>query len=501
LKTRVTLHRFTSDPTLPQRDGVNLAHTEINDLLLSPQARHISVSFHDFDRLLRDEPYARDELGSVDCVLSNVGPHAHYYHLLRDRLKLRFRIVRDIKTALWSCYLLQESLCQPLLRPGDVLLATSNYSRVLTRHLFPHLQGHPIALFEPVLSLQPFAPQTKSKYKGAVITLGHIGRLSKDKNFDQMIDLLLALHRQEPGRYRLVACGSVHSTEYEPNAVARRIYLETGRNDLFTYLRPVAHEKIVELLQSFDYFLFFSTSNLEVLGRVLVECAYAGTPVLTGQHAAAPELVDTSSLLPVAYTAQSPFHSHFDLPLGRVDIEAAALKILNRLPVQPAPVPRVNRPEVLFDALGQTAGPFAVEADPALHEGPADFINRLRWQDLGLPTSSDQALESLEELRDWFCALNGQKSADTETRLQRLRSLSRFTQRTERYLQTTGQTRGDFTNLGGMDMELCNVAKFHPSFWFTANVVARSPSSQTQRETAKCASPLATEGHDFVQGF
>ena len=110
MSTRLTLHRFESDPSLPQRDGVNLAHAEINRLLGDESHAGLQVEFHDFARLMRDRAYAVRTLTAADCVLCNVGPHAHYYHYLRDRLGLNFRIVRDIKTALWSAYLLQESL-------------------------------------------------------------------------------------------------------------------------------------------------------------------------------------------------------------------------------------------------------------------------------------------------------------------------------------------------------------------------------------------------------
>ena len=64
------------------------------------------------------------------------------------------------------------------------------------------------------------------------------------------------------------------------------------------------------LLQRLDYFLFFSTSNLEVLGRVLVEAGHARVPILASEHAAAPELLSPTSLLDVSYRFDEPFLSH-----------------------------------------------------------------------------------------------------------------------------------------------------------------------------------------------
>lgn len=471
--TRVAVHRFRSDDSLPQRDGVNLAHTEVNALLAAPLAHSLEVTFHDFDALLRSDAAASRALQGVDCVLSNVGPHAHYYYALRERLGLDFRIVRDIKTALWSCYLLQEALCQPYLRAGDSLLATSVYSRALCQRLFPHLRDHPIHLFEPVLSQAAAASATAPKRPaGDIVTLGHIGRLSEDKNFPQMVDLLLELHRQEPGRYRLLACGAVHSESCDPRHISARVHAQTGRNDLFTYLPPVEHEAVPGIMARFDWFLFFSTSNLEVLGRVLIEAAAARVPVLAADHAAAAELLHPSSLLPVSYFHERPFHSHFDAPLGRVDIGAAAQRIRCGEWPKPPPVSGVNDPQRLLRPLQD---PCALPHDgPAgLASAAAAFVAQLQWADLPRYARREEADAAIEQLRDWFCALNGKTSPGFAQRLQALEIHSRFPERTRRFVQAAARTRCDFTNLGGLDMELCNIAGFHPRFWLSQEAADR----------------------------
>lgn len=467
MKTKVALHRFVSDPDLKQRDGVNLAHTEINRILGGSNHHDLLVEFHDLDQLLRDDTLAKHTLQEVDCVLCNVGPHAHYYHAIRHRMGLDFRIVRDIKTALWSSYLLQESLCAPYLRPGDALLATSKYSRALTRRLFPHLTAHPILLFEPVLSGPEAQPKStvSPRQIHQPITLGHIGRLSEDKNFPQMVDLLIALNRQAPGKYRLHACGAVHSSSCDPEKIAARVEAECGRPDLFHYQSPVAHDEVLPLFSGFDYFLFFSTSNLEVLGRVLIEAARAKVPILAANHAAAAELLDPSSLLDVHYAVNQSFHTHFDTPLGAVDIDAAAQRIIERTRPLPPPEPQVNRLECLTRILSGKVPEDAHGSPEELSPQTARFLSQLRWS--GLPTYA-QSIETdalIAKLQDWFCALNGKRSADFSDRLKTLEEISRFPERTRKFIQTTRSTRCDFTNLGGIDIELCNVACFHPRFW------------------------------------
>ncbi|MBI5278599.1 MAG: glycosyltransferase family 4 protein [Burkholderiales bacterium] len=465
MKTRIALHRFESDGSLPQRDGVNLAHEEINALLGSRFGSDFEVSFHDFDRVVRDDAHALQVLAGADCVLCNVGPHAHYYHSLREKLGLDFRIVRDIRTALWSCYLLQEALCEPYLRPGDALIALSAYSRTLTRRVFPHLHGHPIHLFDPVLAgMQPAAAQPRRNGHDGRVTLGHVGRLSEDKNFPQMVELLIELDREEPGRYRLEACGAVHSPACEPAKVAAELERRTGRSDLFAYLPPVPHGEVLDVFRRFDWFLFFSTSNLETLGRVLLEASHAGVPVLAGDHAAASEIVDASSLLGVTYAREQAFYAHFDAPMGRVDIATAAKRIREGAAPAAPPPPRVNDLQVLGDLLRGEADGSCLRPDE-LASAPRGFIEALRWADLPRYATTAAADATIAELRDWFCALNGRQSADFGRRLEALMACSRFPGRTQRFIQSAQRTQCDFSNLGGFDMELCNIAGFHPRFW------------------------------------
>jgi glycosyltransferase involved in cell wall biosynthesis len=468
MKTRVTLHRFVSDKNLKQRDGVNLAHTEINDLLTSQAPQSLDIHFHDFDKLLRDEKYARDTLTNVDCVLCNVGPNAHYYHFLREKLGLNFRIIRDIKTALWSCYLLQESLCEPLIRPGDALLATSNYSRRLICKIFPNHLQHPIELFEPVLSLEKFPDFVKRQRTSKMTTLGHIGRLSLDKNFNQMVDLIINLEREKPGEYRLVACGSVHSPECDPSTISEYLFKITGRRDIFVYLPPMPNQDVMNLLSTFDFFLFFSTSNLETLGRVLIECAYKGVRVIAANHAASSEIVSISSLISVEYKQHQQFYTHFDHALGNVDIFRAQELILKDFETTPLAKPNMNNFDSLIRIIHGEIESSPAKLKKSLNNDVEKFISSLRWNNLPTKLSAAKSYKTISDLQHWFCALNGKNSNEFSTRLNELQELSKFPNRTKKYLESTRTTRGDFTNLGGMDMELCNVANFHPYFWINS---------------------------------
>jgi hypothetical protein len=79
-------------------------------------------------------------------------------------------------------------------------------------------------------------------------------------------------------------------------------------------------------------------------------------------------------------------------------------------------------------------------------------------------SSRREAGSAIESMLDWFCALNGKSAHDFEFRLQELERRSRFQERTRRFMAAAARTRCDFTNLGGIDVELCNIVGYHPQF-------------------------------------
>ena len=462
---RVTLHDYSTDPSLPQKDGVNLAHENIATLLRQAAGPGLQVAFHDFTRLLADEDYARCTLGAVDCVVSNVGPHAHYYFWLRERLGLSFRIVRDVRTAIWSSYLLQEHLVSAFLRPEDLLLVASHYTRGVYQRVFPHLAGtrvarcYPLSVGFPERSVRR-AERARGGERSMVI--GYVGRLSEDKNFPDLVELLVRLNRAHPGRYRLLACGDVHSPSCDPGAVRRRIAAELGDDQCFEYLPARANSRIWELYGDFDVLVFPSTSNLETLGRVLVEASHAGVPIICGDHAAASELVPAAALCRVDYAHGKTFSAHFDHSLGRVSIDDMARVLLSGGP-PPATchLDYATHPEKFLRLLTGAGLP---DAEP-LRLTPAQrrFIDSLVVE-LPPPLDADAAGEAIGSLAPWFVTLQQRGSAARAQRVEQLLGLSRHKERTQRFIAKTAATLADFTDVGGIDIELCHVAGFYPGF-------------------------------------
>ena len=462
---RITLHDYVTDPLLPQVDGVNLAHENISTLLRSYEGGELDIEFHDFNRILEDERYAYEILAATDCVISNVGPHAHYYFYLREKFSLDFRIIRDVRTAIWSSYLLQENLCAPYLRPKDLLMVSSNYTRGIYEKLFPHLRQNAIFRCYPLTVSFPGQLPPRPEKDDDKITLGYIGRLSEDKNFPDVVQLLIALNKARPGAYRLIARGDIHSASCQPDNIEKLIADNLGEGDYFRYLPPLVNGQIWETLSEFDIMVFPSTSNLETLGRVLIEASYAGVPVVCGEHAAAPELVPEHSLCSVEYSFLEEFDTHFDHSLGQVCAASMAEAVMtDRLEPSVCHLEYQSHPDKFINTL-------LLDCHETIRQGEAysltgsqrKFIESL---DIELPESPDieEANRMIKRLIPWFLKLQMKTDPERESLLEKLLEISRFPERTRKFIEKSVVTRGDFTNVGGIDIELCHVAGFYPRF-------------------------------------
>lgn len=460
---RVGLHDYCTDPLLPQRDGGNLAHENISQLARQLNDPALSIAFHDFPKLLADSGYARDALGALDCVFSNVGPHAHHYFHLREELGLDFRIIRDVRTAIWSSYLLQEHLCLPYLRSGDTLMAASAYTRSLYLKMFPQLARFPTAICYPLAICFPHERPPARRLPDDSITLGYLGRLSEDKNFPQIVDLLITLNQRATRgrRYRLLACGEPWEASCDPAVLQARICDALGEGDWFEFVPAISNGEIWPMLDRFDVMLFPSTSNLETFGRVLMEASFMRLPVVSADHAAAAELVDPSGLCPVEYLTGERLAAHFGHQLGRVPVDAMASAILSgELRASPS-----------FDRYADDVARFAelLRTTPqhsnalALSVSQQAFLDRL-VVDLPPPLAIEQADQAITDMRQWFLRLSNKTSADWHAATAALLDQSAYPERTRAFIAKAARTSSDFTNIGGIDLEMCHVARFYPQF-------------------------------------
>ncbi|GIX32044.1 MAG: hypothetical protein KatS3mg124_2516 [Porticoccaceae bacterium] len=98
------------------------------------------------------------------------------------------------------------------------------------------------------------------------------------------------------------------------------------------------------------------------------------------------------------------------------------------------------------------------------------------------PLGREEALATIAALVPWFLDLQRRGSDAWRARRAELVRLSRAPQRTRRYLTKSTQTGCDFTDVGGIDIELCHVAGFDPRFRLRAEAFAPQARASNSNE-------------------
>ena len=73
----------------------------------------------------------------------------------------------------------------------------------------------------------------------------------------------------------------------------------------------------------------------------------------------------------------------------------------------------------------------------------------------------------IETLTQWFLALQDKRATEYPQLLTELMDNSKHAERTQRFIDKCAVTNSDFTNVGGIDIELCHIADFYPEFYMT----------------------------------
>lgn len=455
---RVGIHPFQTYSRHPGRDGANLAYEEAYRLLEA--AGGVSLVPHDFLRVCRDDDYARDVLGPCDVVVSNVGPLGFIYFYLRQKLRLRYRILRDVRTALWNGYLLQEWLVAPYAQADDSVIFPSAYARDLFSALFPLTDPRAQHVCYPLLREFPAVGAERRRAPGDPLTIGFVGRLTADKNFPQALDLLEELNSRGSRRFRLLAVGQQSADG------ARQVNRRLGRlRGMYRYVRPVAWTDIWAVLQDIDVLFFPSTSSLETFGRVLAEASHASVPVVASTHGASPELVDVSGLVPTTYRGPERLSVRAAAALGAIDVADAAARIREGVPVPSTNYRRYQGDDRRFIQIvmqGNSVGP-----DPETRTAASEarsFIARVQVDGMD-PVSGPAVMdEMLSASQGHLKNLHRHLGPSYLGALARTLWVSPDRARTGAFIRRSVLHGEDFTNIGGIDLQLSHLLGFAPTF-------------------------------------
>ncbi len=328
------VHKYIND-VVGLIDGANLYYVELSNLLNRIDNRNIDINivWHDLFLDLKKGTLI-EKLKKVDAVLCCAGPYAYIYHYFREKYGLNFRIIRDVQTSYWGGYLLQEFLCKPLSREGDLVIVPSYYTIYVLRNIFKtdwYLNNS--IIFYPSVDEYPCLEESKNCWESQTLKIGYLGRISKDKNFDQVIELSKKLAKDI--NVELFVAGGVYRNQFNLLRLKKDLEKYNVRMHYMGYVKNIWH-----FFKKFDVFVFFSTSNVESLGRVVLEAINARKKILAAKFGAMPELLPPEYLLPVNYfnlrrTCNDVF------PLGRVDLSKIDVTLM--LELKPIPLKILDR--------------------------------------------------------------------------------------------------------------------------------------------------------------
>lgn len=305
--------------------GASFYYYETSKLLSNQKEKDIEFIPFDFKTIFSMNILSK--LTEDDVIIPNIGPYSWLYYYLREKNKLKFRMIHDVQTALFADHLLQEQLCGNCIREDDRILFLSNYQRQLYIHLFPNsLTDDNTFVCNPLLN---FLPNPEQKQENEILTIGWIGRVFDAKNFDQALQIFTKLYQETDGKTKMLVCG-LADEKYQPDKV--KIILKKMNLDSYTHVNNgkfVTHNESLELLQEIDVLLFPSVANMESLGRVIIEANHLKTKVLASYHGAAPELLPEKNLVEVNYDYNNYIDLNTNQSMGKIDIDKAVNLLLN----------------------------------------------------------------------------------------------------------------------------------------------------------------------------
>lgn len=458
---KIAFHEFETGYS---HSGALYFYSEVTRLLKNLKNKYVKAVPHNFfDVIRRGNSEMRNVVSSLnkeDVLVSNIGPYAHLYHFYRERFNGKFRIVRDIRTSSWAGFLLQEALSGPLTREGDLVLFPSEFCRQYFIHLFPKSLGvNNTAVSYPLADSFPKAlPDVKPR---SGLNVGYFGRLSNDKNFDQVLKCFVQLAKHSGERTYLHLAGHIDfSSTFKTVYQMRRFLARHGvSKDSLIYYGRLSYAEIWKFLRGLDVFVFPAIASVESLGRVLLEAQYAGVKTVAAHYAAAPEILPDTNLVPPLLKTNEKLQTISAISLGRVSVK----DLVNAVEHATVGTPSVDGPNYQSDNYLQlVSGHTKPKPGEKLTTTTLDFIRAVEINGLASDLNFEEIMLASEKLIVDFTRYNDNRfTARLNNLMHAMFKRNEYPQRLGLHLNRLVQPNNRFTM--GNAREHCRSAKFDPT--------------------------------------
>lgn len=253
------------------------------------------------------------DLDEVDIFYGNCGPLVTQLFLLREKYHYDFSIIRELHTLGWISSIFQEYIAKYYMRENDLCIHSSLYSK----NIWVKNRGYKKDNFLHPLLHHWAKPANKIKEIKSEITLSYINKISRDKGFQSLPQIIERLKHLKLTAHHILIAGEILDQELFDD-VTKKIK-KLGIN--FTYYGPTTYQKALKILSSSDLLVFPSLSSSETTGRVLIEAYQMGIPAIATYFGAGSLILSKNQIIPTLPFKDKTISSTWPSQITEIDYD------------------------------------------------------------------------------------------------------------------------------------------------------------------------------------
>ncbi len=294
-------------------DGAILGFADVEHALNAALSGNPQFNLVELDLALFVADFPAPQFDGIDVVYANCGPLAALLFHLREKHRLRFAIIREVRTLGWIGYAFQEYIAaRSEHAAGDLCVHVSRYSQALWRTFRP--QSHDL-FFYPLLRARRNRPQRCAS--DAALRCGFFSRISADKGLAYLPAIFERLLAAGWPIRELVACGVLEDAGLLEHC-RRKL---AGLGIALTYRGPLAHSEALAQVAAVDAIIFPSVSSFEAGGRVVLEAYQLGKPVIASDYCAARDVLQPEYRIPLLLNGTTSGSGAHAFPIAQLALE------------------------------------------------------------------------------------------------------------------------------------------------------------------------------------
>lgn len=167
-----------------------------------------------------------------------------------------------------SLFFIKKYLSEKILKKSDLVIVPSEYYKSVLLSEYEISESKVMVSPSGGVDTDIFKPSPEVKNNNDFV-LGFVGRLTKDKGFDDFLSVIRSLENDKSFSFIIVGDGPM-SYEAETASASSNVQ----------YIKRVTQQSLPEIYNQLDVFIFPTKRKTESLGLVAIEAMACGVPVI-----------------------------------------------------------------------------------------------------------------------------------------------------------------------------------------------------------------------------